>query len=865
MRTPLVALLALAMPFLAWPTVTSATHGQATGASTPAAPAASASAGAAVPSRPIALPGLRAAASVDLDEFGVPLVTADSFADAVRCEGYLHARDRFVQMDLLRRLAAGELAELLGPLAVPQDKQQRVMRGRAAARAAFDGLDPAKRALLEAYAEGVNAGLASLAAPPPEYKFLQVTPAPWRPEDTFLIALSMCAMLNDGARIEASLEPVCDLLPAAWIAYLRSPVSRWNAPVVPDPEHVAEPLIPTAEALSLRPAVAPAPASSIPEQSPRSRRDEADTDATMLAETEVSDPASALLAAWVRPRGAFDAPVGSNGWVVAGAKAGGAAAILANDMHLPITVPSIWYRISLVVRGTDPMRLDGVSLPGVPSIVSGSNGRVAWGFTNVEGDFIDFVVVEPDPTDATRYRVPGGTSEPFTIVHERIAVRGAEPQEFEIRMTRWGPVTGEDRQKRPLALRWTALEPEGLNLALLDLPAATSTAEALDIAAGWRGPQQNVLVADRAGSIGWTISGLLPKRVGFDGLVPVSWADGKAGWDGFLDGPDRPRIENPPEGWIVTANQRTLPVDQSGRLGCFYDEPDRAHRIRTLLEEKAASGAPISEADCARIQLDTYSRRLLAWRDALLPALQAGAKETGADGKPTDRAAKLRRLVEAIAPWTGETDVDERAVALVDAMRRRFRRALQREILVAAMAAREPGLARSEYVARADRLGRVPALDERFLQIAEARPDHLLPPSERSWDAFYARLAIEAGAECAGRDGFLRWGKANTSSFGHPLASALPLLANKFGLPTHEQPGHSTCVRVASPQFGASDRLVVRVGDEAHATIQTPGGQSADPQSLHYSDLHQSWRDGRLLPLQPGTAAERIEFTPAAP
>jgi penicillin amidase len=222
-------------------------------------------------------------------------------------------------------------------------------------------------------------------------------------------------------------------------------------------------------------------------------------------------------------------------------------------------------------------------------------------------------------------------------------------------------------------------------------------------------------------------------------------------------------------------------------------------------------------------------------------------------------------VIDAIGPWTGQTDVDERAVALVDAMRRRFRRTVQREVLAAAIAAREPGLDRNERLARADRLGRLPALDERFLQIAEAKPAHLLPSNERSWGSFIERLAIEAAAECAGRDGFLRWGKANTSSFGHPLASALPLLANKFGLPTHEQPGHPTCVRVASPQFGASDRMVIRAGSEAHALIQTPAGQSSDPQSPHYSDLHPTWRDGRPLPLAPGVPVERIAFAPAAP
>lgn len=783
--------------------------------------------------------GIRAAVEVSFDRYAVPVIVAETLEDAVFLQGYLHARDRFVAMDLARRFAAGELAEVIGPLALGQDEGQRLLQGRSVARAALAALRPDDRAVLDAYTDGVNAGLASLDAPAPEYRFLQLAPKPWVAEDSFLIGLSIAQLLTDSGKSELAVAAAVELLPSEWIDFLRSPASRWTTTVLPETAPPPAPAIPGPAVLDVR-----------------SVADAGDADASPNA------MAGVLADEW-----ALDARPGSNSWVV---RTEDGRALLANDMHLPLTVPFVWYRVSLSFNAEGPdgaerrVRLDGLSLPGVPAIIAGSNGDVAWGFTNVEGDFIDYVVVEVDPADPGRYLVPGG-SEPFTVVEESIAVRGGEPKRFTIRKTRWGPIVAQDALGRPLAFRWSPLDPGGLNMALLDLATAATVDEALDIAAGWRGAPQNVTVADRHGRIGWTMSGHLPLRTGFDGLVPTSWADGSRGWTGSLDGPARPRLVDPPSGRIVTANQRTLPADQAARIGPLFAEPDRAARIEARLVEHwgtSAADAALDEATLAAIQLDTTVERLARWRDLLVPALRNAAAEQSVDGTPTEQARRAEALAELLAAWSGKADADERAVAIVDRARRFIRLELDRALFAAAAAKSNPGSTPEERSALAQRLGRVPALDERYLEIVEARPIHLLPSANASWDALLVRRTIEAAAQTKAGDSYQRWGRVNASDFGHPLAQAMPLLATKFGIPSHDQPGHVHAVRVATPRFGASNRMVIQPGREERGLMQVPGGQSADPASPHYADLHTSWREGVPLPLQPTEFVSRVRFAP---
>lgn len=864
----------------------------------------------------VAVPGLRAEGRVDIDGFGIPTIHAATFDDALRMQGFLHARDRFAQMDLLRRLTAGELCEIAGALAIAQDRQQRQMRLRSVAEAAYRALPASDQALLVAYAEGVNAGIATLTAPPPEHAFLQAPLAPWKPEDALLIGLGMAAMLNDSARVEIPFARVAEVVPREVIDFLRPRISRWDTLVIPEDaasREAAAAAIPAADVVDTRPLRAASRGAERHAPGEVSTGVAPASDSTIAGVDDrwdevVHDEHRFRLAPWL-PRwqgsgvppvlssaaGAESLdpppPIGSNGWAVAGSRTTDGRAILVNDMHLPLSVPGIWYRMAFRTLGgseatTDrpaealrqggphaaddgvsrpnahaeqPCSLDGITLPGVPGLISGSNGRVAWGFTNVEGDFIDCVVVEVDPADPTKYLVPGG-SEPFRIERETIHVARGEPETLEVRVTRWGPIVATDRHDRPLALVWAAMQPGGLNVDHLRWRDAKDAADAIEIAAAWRGPQQNVIVADSAGQIGWTISGYLPERHGMDGTVPTSWADGKRGWRGELPRAQRPMVLQPPDGIIVTANQRTAPLDVAERLGRMYAGPERAYRIR----ERAMHDGPLDEAACARIQLDVQSPRLLAWRDRLLPALDAGATAPAADrpAAERDRAKRCAALAKLLREWDGAATTDSKAVAIVDRARARITATVVRAWIEALIATREPALPPSERATLAGQLASRWPDDESMLVLLDASPDHLLPPSAQSWNGLVQETTLAVAQEIRTKEGLPRWGALNASSIAHPLARAMPVLASSFSIPAHEQPGHWSAVRVASPTFGASERLVVSPGHEPSALLTTPAGQSANPSSPHYADLHPAWRDGERFPLLPGATVTSIRLTP---
>ncbi|HSG63412.1 MAG TPA: penicillin acylase family protein, partial [Gammaproteobacteria bacterium] len=411
---------------------------------------------------------------------------------------------------------------LVGPAALGVDRAHRLHRFRAAATVMASALPAADRRLLEAYAQGVNAGLAALAARPFEYLLLRSVPEPWQVEDTLLVNYAMYLDLNDGdASRDASRALLHESLPAELVQFLLPEGTSWDAPLIGD---VWEPT--------------PTPGAG------------------------TCDLSTPLAAARARSRTVSfdgfieDVPLaGSNGWTVAANRSHTGRAIVANDMHLALAVPNIWYRMRWIVAPVDgepALDVTGVTLPGAPAVVAGSNGSVAWGFTNSYGDWSDLVLLETDPGDPTRYRNPDGWTEIETH-DEIIAVRGQEPEHLTVRSTIWGPVLDSDRRGRPRAVRWLAHEPEAVNLRLIDLERARDVDEAIRIAHTIGSPPQNIMLADRDGNTAWTIMGRIPLRAGYDPRLPASWADGGTGWIGWLATEDYPVVKNPPRGFLWTA------------------------------------------------------------------------------------------------------------------------------------------------------------------------------------------------------------------------------------------------------------------------------------------------------------------------
>jgi penicillin amidase len=347
----------------------------------------------------IELRGLNAPVAVTRDALGVPTIRGTTREDVARATGFLHAQDRFFQMDLARRRAAGELSDLVGARALVLDREIRIHRFRDEARRAVALLQPRDRAILEAYSAGVNRGLHALGAPPFEYLMLTQTPRDWLPEDSLLVVLSMFITLQDAdGSYEATLATMHDVLPASMVDFLAPRGTEWDSAV--DGTEFTTPPIPGPEVYDLRHRRKGKPSITLPPPKPEEVGN---------PKPQIPNPRSQLaLGSWLTPSGwelgvdreDREAAIGSNSFAVAGSLTNDGAALVANDMHLAVRVPNTWYRAVLEWTDETPHRLIGVTLPGVPALVTGSNTYVAWGFTNTYADWTDIVLIDVDPTNA---------------------------------------------------------------------------------------------------------------------------------------------------------------------------------------------------------------------------------------------------------------------------------------------------------------------------------------------------------------------------------------------------------------------------------------------------------------------------------
>ncbi len=747
-----------------------------------------------------AVPGLAAPVTIARDPLGVPEITGATLLDVVRAQGFVHGQERFFQMDLLRRVSGGTLAALLGARGVESDREFRTMRCRAVADAVVRRQDDDMRRLLEAYADGVNAGLAALDAPPPEYALLGGAPEPWRPRDTVLSQLTMFDKLNWNRHIEYRIQVMREALPDALVRFLLPEDTRFESPLLP-----------------ARTPPGPGPRLDIPGP------DVVD----LRKQTRRPVPAGIVDVTPIS--------LGSNNWAVAGSRSAHGGAIVANDPHLEITAPGVWYRIELAWDGGRAM---GLSLPGSPGVLIGSNTHVAWGLTNTQGDFQDWIMVVRDPDNPRNYLTPEG-SEPYRREIEVIEVAGGDPVRHTLRMTRWGPIAQVDHAGNGLVLKWTALDPDTMNMGILRMMLATSLEQAVDVARTWYGPSQNVLVADAGGRIAWVVSGYFPKRVGFDGTVPVSWAEAGVGWDGAMDESRRPVVVDPPEGILYTANNRTVDLEWARMLGNGWDIGARARRIGELLR----ADEKLDESDLLAIQLDTRVELFDFYRDLAIEV---------ADAAPDDPLLTEAKLV--LMTWDGTADVDQPGMRILDA----FRDVVYEKATTALLA---PCLGVDPFFRYRWARG-----EETVRRLLEERPAHLCPPEYESWESFLrdgltavlGRLVTEAPLRRLGAG----WGVANRAVVRHPLADAAGSLASMLGMPVLPLPGHPYAVRVGTSRFGASCRMVVSPGREDGGFLHIPAGQSGHPLSPHYRDSHASWIEGRATPFRAGAAEETLTLVP---
>lgn len=772
---------------------------------------------------PAKISGLAAPVSVERDALGVPTLRAQNRLDLARALGWLHAQERFFQMDLQRRSAAGELAELFGKIALSRDRETRRHGFRTLAQKVLAQLAPPERALLEAYTAGANAGLTALGEKPFEYLMLRSDPRPWRPEDCVLTIYAMTIDLQDAdARYDRTLMTLRDQLGAETLAFFA-------------PTHT-----PDDAALD----GSTAPLAPIP--SPK------------VIDLRLRPKSTVALPPRLTPDPLYP---GSNAFALSGAHTATGAALLASDPHLDHGVPNIWYRASLEWTASPPSgsqlsalnaqptshhRVVGVTLPGLPSMVIGSNGHIAWGLTDSYADTGDLIVLQTDPIATTLYTAPG-QSELLKIEKRRetILVHGADPVTVDYDWTIWGPVIATTDKQRPIVYHWTAHDPAATNFAFFALEDATTVAAAVAVAHRSGMPAHNFIVADSAGDIAWTVAGAVPKRVGYDGRLPTNWAFGDRRWDGLL-ADAIPSIIKPASGRLWSANNRMIGGDAFALLGDGgYARPARAAQIRDDL-------APLERAtprDLLGIQLDDRALFLASWQKILLatlpPAVTAEKKSR----------AELRTLVEN---WTGRATVDSVSYRLVHDFR-------------ASVAARVYPSIFESCLETYPRFSWKQLPHENALQaLLREKPPHLLNPAFSSWDALLVAAADDvvtriekSGTPLSGAT----WGRANTVRLRHPLAAALPAwlptaLTAWLRFPPSPLPGDADMPRLQAPGHGASMRLVVSPGRETEGLFHMPGGQSGHPLSPFFRAGHEAWERGDPTPLLPGPTTHTVTLTP---
>ncbi|MDZ7590868.1 MAG: penicillin acylase family protein [Rubrivivax sp.] len=766
---------------------------------------------------PLTLSGAAAELRIERDEHGIPTVRAGSPHDVHFGLGVAHAQDRLWQMETHRRIGAGRLAEVFGASALDTDRFLRALGVRRAAAAQWQALDAESRAALQAYADGVNAVLRqALRARPPEFVILGFDPEPWDPVDSLAWAIMMAWDLGANWNTELLRLRLALQMPVARIHQLLPPYPGQAWPATADY-------------------------------------------AALFRSLKLD--AGAVQTAWQRlpeiapPSGVEG--VGSNNWVVAGTHTTSGAPLLANDPHLKLSSPALWYFARLEAPG---LKVAGATLPGLPGVVMGQNEQIAWGFTNTAPDVQDLYIEQIKPDDPAQYRTPEGWAA-FETAAEVIKVKGQPDVPFTHRRTRHGPVISDagsttdvlgprDRPAYALALRWTALDADASLLAAsLAMQQAGSVQAFFDATRQWTAPMQNMVVADRAGRIGVVSPGRVPVRQpGNDlhGLVPAPGWEARYDWAGWVPADETPRETDPARGWIATANQRITAPDYPHYITGEWALPYRQQRIEQLLRARRQH----SMDDLAAMQADEQSlaaQTLLPWlQKAASPhalAAAALAQVQAFDGTmAADRAAPLifwawqRQLARGIFQDDTGADLWEKSLAT-----RTFQDAL--EIVLV-----------RDDTAWCDDRG-TPATESCAMQIDAALT--------RALDELQARFGPDVAK--------WQWGQAHQARSEHRPFSRVKALAPWFeqrvpvGGDTHTVNAARVGLRPDATtgelylhEHGASLRAVYDLGDPAQSRFMHSTGQSGIAFSPLFRRFVQHWADVQYVPVWSHAAPQQV-------
>jgi penicillin amidase len=779
--------------------------------------------------------GLSAPVTVRRDGHGVPHIEAANQADLFLAQGYVTAQDRLWQMDAFRRNANGELAEVMGPSLVRHDKAQRVLQIRVTAERVYAHLPAEERARMEAYARGVNLYIAQNAATlPPEFRLLHYKPRPWTGVDSVSVGLMMAEMLDMHWYTKLGREHVAARLHDPKLEAELYPVGSWR-------DHP-----PTGVRVDLsQPEVVPAPAND--------DDDDEDDDRSQARVADPADEPGALRALLGLPA-CEGCAAGSNNWVIAGKHTASGKPLLANDMHLELTEPNIWYMADLKAPG---FHAAGVTLPGMPYVIAGHNEHVAWGFTALYADVQDLYLEALDGKG--NYQDLNTQWKPLVVDHELIKVRGGRDVKLDVQLTAHGPLLNPilEKEKRPLALKWTIYDPALNGLPLYQLNVASNWTEFSAALETWCWPTQNVVYSDDQGHIAYHAIGRVPFRFNGHGLfskpIPHDRLDGRFEWGKAVpDGPLRngvewaklqiyipfdqmPRAFDPPSDFLATANARVTSDEAShtlfqqtgflGTAGAYTTSPEGSPVLITLewvdpyrIERiyKSLDGRDqLKPADMLAVQDDAYSE----------VDQELGHRFAYAIDHTPDANEKLKKAADLMRSWDGKLTTDSAAASLVTEARSAFWPLILKPKLgddAAFYSWSESNFAEEEIIMH----GYV----------------EWLPASYKNWDALLTDAVRQGMKNGKAPSDVARWsyGSWHVIDIEHPLAFLLPLAGRVAGTGPQPLSGDTTTVKQVGRAFGPSQRFTMDWNDVDGSTENIVLGESGNPYSPYFRD---QWND----------------------
>ncbi len=765
----------------------------------------------------IELPGLDGPVEVARDDFGIPHITAQSEMDLYRALGFVNAQDRLWQMDLFRRISQGRLAEVFGPAAVKLDHKHRVLGFRRLADWLYAKADDKSKAICDAYVDGINQYIKKYPDTLPlEFRLLRTRPEEWSPKDVYNVLMWQQWMVTFNWESELAMVALIQNLG------VDEALDLISIPKAPTPT-----IIPESEKQ-----YAPAPSRVDDTLIPP----EIDYNQIKFEPTKRASGDSRV--SLLRPVGQVYA---SNAWAVSGARSASGKPILCNDPHVPHTLPSIWYIVRLSAPGIDDAA--GIMTLGAPMIVMGHTRHIAWGDTTTGADTQDLYLEKPNPDNPDEYLYMG-KSRPFEIRNEIISYREdgeMKEVEIEIRSSMHGPIINEIAEPpissaTPLALQWTGYQTSDM----------IRTGDIILKAKGWdefreglshfTTPVWNWVYADSSGAIGYQLAGTIPIRKKGRGLLPVPGWTGEYEWENYVPYDEMPRLLNPSNGYIVTANNAVTPDDYPYLISTRFAPPYRASRIEELILAKDK----LSVEDMRRIQMDVRSKRGERLRDMFVAACEKHPQP----GRDFERALELMR------DWDLEADAESRGAAIFY----ESHATIARNIFGNRVG---PDLWKQLYRV-------IGNLDD--MMEAEAAEKWFDDPATDRVETREETIAVGVADAVASLREFFRdgpdawkWGGMHTLTFKHPLGRS-GILAKILNIGPHPIGGAMSTVNPGIYFFnsdqkpyavwaGPSMRTVVDFASVDSTEMIITLGQSGHRFSRHYSDQLTHWLKGTSVPI----------------